>query len=118
MVREVTLYHNPRCSNSRGALAILRERNIPHRVVEYLKNPLDSLRLLELTAMLDIPPGALVRSKEAEYKEAGLSGDSTPDEIIAAIAAHPKLMQRPVVVQGKRAIIARPPEVLQAWLEE
>lgn len=113
---KVTIYHNPRCSNSRKALERLRERGIEAEVVEYLKQAPAAETLLELMDKLVDPPELLLRKKETPYRELGLSDDSTRDEIADAIAAHPILLQRPVVVVGKKAIIARPPERIDALL--
>jgi len=112
----ITIYHNPRCSNSRGALAILEESGQRFRVVEYVKTPLDANMLRALMDMLESPPHEMVRAKEPGYRERGLSKDSSPEELVSAMAAEPQLMQRPIVVQGDRAVIARPPEMLRAWL--
>jgi len=118
MPREAVIYHNTRCSNSCGALTILRERGVPHQVVEYLKAPLDAAGLTALMELLESPPHDMVRVKEAAYHEAGLSGQSSPEDLIEAMVAHPSLMQRPIVVQGERATIARPPEMLKGWLRD
>ncbi len=107
---EVVLYHNPRCSKSRATLALLRERGVEPRVVEYLETPLDVAALGELAAKLGRPPRQWLRAKEDAYREAGLSGRSSDAELLRAIAKHPILMERPIVVVGARAAIGRPPE--------
>ena len=107
---EVVLLHNPRCSKSRATLALLEERGIAPRVVEYLVHPLDREALHELVAKLGRPPQEWVRTVEDAYKETGLDADSSDAEVIAAMVAHPILMQRPIVVKGARAAIGRPPE--------
>lgn len=108
---EITLYHNPRCSKSRQALALLRERGIEPTVVEYFKHPPDAQRLGELLGMLGMTPRELMRTREPEYRALGLDdvglGD---DELIRAIVEHPVLMERPVAVKGRRAVLGRPPE--------
>jgi arsenate reductase len=106
----VRIYHNPRCSKSRETLALLRERGVEPDVVEYLKTPPDVKSLEQLLQKLKLPATALVRSKEAAYAEAGLSANSTPKQLLAAIAAHPVLLERPIVEVGQRAAIGRPPE--------
>ena len=103
----VVLYHNARCSKSRAALSILRESGVAPEVVDYLKSPLDAAALLDLLSRLAVPAEALLRRGDTLAKDLPLTTDA---EIIAAIAAHPKLMQRPVVVTNKGAVIARPPE--------
>lgn len=112
MSKEVTIYHNPRCSNSRGALAILRDRGIEPRVIEYLKTPLGTDDLRRLADLLALAAHDVLRTKESEYGDLNLS-PSTPDQdIFDAIATHPILLQRPIVVCGDKAVIARPPEML------
>jgi arsenate reductase len=113
---KVTVYHNPRCSKSRGMLAYLEERGIEPSVVRYLDTPLDVEALRALVTRLGIRPHDLVRAKEPAYRESGLSPDSTNDEVLAAMAAHPVLMERPVVVTGKGAAIGRPLENVDAIL--
>ena len=105
----VTIYHNPRCSKSRGALALLREHGIEPEIVEYLKTPLDRDALAALLALLGCRPRDVMRSKEAAYREhaVALLGD---DEQLAALAEHPILLERPIVVAGARAVVGRPPE--------
>ena len=106
-----TLYHNTRCSKSRGALELLRERGIEPDVVFYLEQPpsIDSLR--ELVAMLGTGARGLVRTGEPEYAELGLDDPALDEEaLLAAMHAHPQLIERPVFVLGGRAVIGRPPE--------
>lgn len=111
MPAPIVVYHNPRCSKSRAALALLRERGEEPEVVEYLKTPLDAGALRELLDVLDIPARDLIRSGEAPYRELRLADPTaTEDALIAAVAAHPILMQRPVVRRGGRAVVGRPPE--------
>jgi arsenate reductase (glutaredoxin) len=107
---EVTIYHNPRCGKSRAALALLQERGIEPRVVEYLKTPLRKDELRQLVAQLGIPPEQLVRKGEDVYKQEYSGRMLTDSQWLDALAAHPILMERPVVVHGKRAVIGRPPE--------
>jgi arsenate reductase (glutaredoxin) len=105
------IYHNPRCSKSRAALALLREQGIEPEIVDYLKTPPDRATLEALIAMLRIRPRDLLRTGEAEYGELGLANLELPDErIVQAMADHPKLIERPIVVQGGQARIGRPPE--------
>jgi arsenate reductase (glutaredoxin) len=108
---KVTIYHNPACSRSRGALEILVERGVPHDVVEYLKAPPSAETLASFLAMLSDPPGELVR-KDKRFAELGLepADYTTREQVIAILREHPELMQRPVVVRGARAVIARPSE--------
>jgi arsenate reductase (glutaredoxin) len=108
---QVTLYHNPRCSKSRQALALLQERGIEPKVILYLETPPDAATLTSLVKQLGLSRAHdLVRHKEAEYAEAGLSAESTDREVIEAMARFPKLIERPIGVRGKRAALGRPPE--------
>jgi arsenate reductase len=108
---DLTLYHNPRCSKSRGALELLEARGLAPHVVRYLETPPSAAELRELLSKLGIGARALLRSGEDEYRDLGLADASLSDEqLIAAMAAHPKLIERPILVAGKRAVIGRPPE--------
>lgn len=108
---EVTIYHNPRCSKSREALRLLRENSVEPRIVEYLKEPPSSAELIAILDKLDMPPRDLIRRKEAPYRDLNLDDASLGrDALVAAMAAHPVLIERPVVVKGDRAVLGRPPE--------
>ena len=115
-MNEVVLYHNPRCSKSRATLALLRERGVEPRIVEYLETPLDVAALEALAVKLGRPPREWLRPKEDAYRQAALSEQSSDAELLRAIAAHPILMERPIVVNGARAAIGRPPENVLAIL--
>ncbi len=107
----ITILHNPRCSKSRQTLALLQEQGIEPNVREYLKEPLNATELTNLLELLGIEAKALVRSKEDEFKATGLTLNSaSAEELIAAMVATPKLMERPVVISDKGARIGRPPE--------
>ncbi|MFB4368744.1 MULTISPECIES: arsenate reductase (glutaredoxin) [unclassified Pseudomonas] len=108
---DLTLYHNPRCSKSRAALQLLEERGLQPTVVLYLDTPPSAAQLREVLNKLGIPARQLLRSGEDEYRELNLA-DSTLDEdaLIAAMAAHPRLIERPILIAGDRAVIGRPPE--------
>lgn len=107
----VTIYHNARCSNSRGALALLRERGVEPTVVDYVAHPLGAAALGVLVARLGVPLRELLRSKEAAYAELDLGHPArTDEELYAAVAAHPVLLNRPIVVTDKGALLCRPPE--------
>lgn len=107
---DITIYHNPRCSKSRTTLALLEEHGITPRVVLYLETPPDAQEIERLLACLGTSADKLVRRGEAEYKACGLGKDSSDKDIIAAMASHPKLIERPIVVKGKQAVLGRPPE--------
>ena len=107
----VTIYHNPRCSNSRGALALLRERGVEPEIVDYLGHPLDVAQLKALVQRIGVPLHGLLRTKEAAYAELDLGNPArTEDGLYAAVAAHPILLNRPIVVTPKGALLCRPPE--------
>jgi arsenate reductase len=108
--RAVTLYHNPRCSKSREALAILEKRGVTLNVVEYLKTPLDRSQLRTLVDQLGISPGDLLRRGEEVFREKYGNRIMTDADSLDAMATHPILMERPVVVCRDQAVIARPPE--------
>jgi arsenate reductase len=107
----VTLYHNPRCSKSRQALELLRKRGIEPRIIEYLKMPPTAAELRALLKLLGMRPRDILRTKEAAFKEAGLDDAKKTDAaVIEAIVKDPILLERPIAVAGKKAVIGRPPE--------
>ena len=106
----ITIYHNPRCTKSRQTLALLQEQGVEPEVIEYLNTPLDADALRAVVAKLGVSAQDIVRVKEAEYAEAGLSSDSSEEAVIEALVQYPKLMERPIVVSGDNAVIGRPPE--------
>ncbi|MGS0977639.1 arsenate reductase (glutaredoxin) [Burkholderia glumae] len=113
----ITIYHNPRCSKSRETLALLDTLNTsgePVEVVEYLKAALTVAELKALHRQLDRPLLEMVRDNEAPFQELGLDRADLDDEALyQAIADHPVLLQRPIVVRGGKAVIGRPPEAVR-----
>ena len=108
---DLTLYHNPRCSKSRGALELLEARGLTPTVVRYLDTPLDASQLRDLLAKLKISARQLLRTGEDEFKALNLADASLSEaQLIDAMAAHPKLIERPILVVGNKAVIGRPPE--------
>ena len=107
------IYHNPRCSKSRQGLAVLQEANVDLEIIEYLKNPLTESELKGLLKKLDIPAIALVRINEAVWKEQFKNKDLSEDELIEAMVAFPKLIERPIVENGDTAVIGRPIEKIR-----
>jgi arsenate reductase len=105
----VTLYHNPKCSNSRNALAVLEQLGVDHDVVLYLKEPPDRSTLEAILDRLEDPPGDLVR-RDPRFAELGLTDAdvATPAQVVDVLLREHALMQRPVLVKGDRAIIGRP----------
>ncbi len=107
----IILYHNPKCSTSRRTLALLESQGIHPTIVEYLKTPPNKTQLKKILHSLGLEPRDLMRKKEAEYKNARLDDPRlTRDALIAAMVANPKLIERPIVVNGERAAVGRPPE--------
>ncbi|MCW3480811.1 arsenate reductase (glutaredoxin) [Neisseriaceae bacterium JH1-16] len=107
----VRIYHNPRCSKSRETLALLEARGIAPEVVEYLVTPPDAAALAGLLDKLGLEPRELMRRKEPEYAELNLADPALSREaLIAAMVAHPRLIERPIVVVGDKAALGRPPE--------
>ena len=106
----VTIYHNPRCSKSRQTLALLQDKGIEATVVRYLETPPDVATLRDILRMLGARPRDIMRRKEAAYREAGLDDAALDDDaLLAALVAHPALLERPIVVADGRAAIGRPP---------
>jgi len=107
----VRIYHNPKCSKSREALALIRAKGEEPEIIEYLKTPPTEAELKDLLKRMKVQPRDLLRTKEIPYKELGL-GDKTKsdDDIIAAMIAHPILIERPIVVTKKGVRLGRPPE--------
>lgn len=108
----VTIWHNPRCSKSRQTLALLQEKGIEPVIRQYLQDTPSEADVRDALAQLGRPAADLVRKGEPAYREAGLSKDSNPDTLIAAMVRFPKLIERPVVFAKGRAAIGRPPEAV------
>lgn len=107
----ITIFHNPRCSKSRATLALLQEKGIEPDIRLYLENPPDAAELAEILSLLGRSPRELMRTGEAAYKEQGLADTGLGDEaLIAAMAATPKLIERPIVLANGKAAVGRPPE--------
>ncbi|MEO8896225.1 MAG: arsenate reductase (glutaredoxin) [Rhizomicrobium sp.] len=111
----VTIYHNPHCSNSRRALEVIRAAGIEPDIVEYLKTPLSEDGLRQLVARTGQALRALVRDKEPLFAELGLA-DASEAELFAAVAAHPVLLNRPIVVTDKGTKLCRPGDQAAALL--
>lgn len=106
----IKIYHNPRCSKSRETLALLTEQQTSVEVIEYLKTPPTKDELKALLAMLGLTARQLMRSKEPEYSALGLDNTAlTEAQLIEAMVTTPKLIERPIVVNGNKAAIGRPP---------
>ncbi|MEX0961006.1 MAG: arsenate reductase (glutaredoxin) [Burkholderiales bacterium] len=106
----VTIYHNPRCSKSRNALAILEAKGADPVVVEYLKTPPTQAELTAILMKLGMRPEQIVRKGESVYKQKYTGRTLTADQWLDALVEDPILIERPIVVSGERAVIGRPPE--------
>ena len=113
---KAVIYHNPRCSKSRQALALLEEAGADINVIEYLNNPPSEKALSALVKKLGVPAIDLVRTKEPEFKALGLSKTDSDMKLIAALTKEPKLIERPIVITPNGARIARPPELVKELL--
>ena len=113
----VQMFHNPKCSKSRATLELLREHGIEPEIFEYLKMELNEQRLREVLEMLGIRPVDLLRKKQKEFLGTGLvASEATDDQLIAAMIDQPILIERPIVINGGRAAVGRPPENVLAIL--
>lgn len=107
----IRIFHNPRCSKSRATLALLQERGIEPEITLYLESPPDADELRSILQKLGLTARELMRKGEAEYREQGLADESlTEDELITAMVASPRLIERPIVLANGQAAIGRPLE--------
>lgn len=117
MTEATRIYHNPRCSKSRQTLELLTDRGIDPEIIRYLETPPTEQQLSEILEMLGCQPRELMRIKEKEYREQGLDNPELGrEELIRAMVAAPKLIERPIVVNNGRAAVGRPPENVLAIL--
>lgn len=108
---DLTLYHNPRCSKSRSALQLLEERGLTPTIVRYLETPPSAAQLNDLLGKLGIGARQLLRSGEDDYRTLNLADPGLSEaQLIEAMVAHPKLIERPILIVGSKAVIGRPPE--------
>ena len=110
------IYHNNRCRKSREGLAILEASNQPFEIINYLENPPSKEELVNILTLLDIKPIELVRKNEVIWKENFKNKELSDNDIINAMLQHPKLIERPIVVQNNKAVIGRPPEKIKELL--
>ncbi len=115
---ELLFLHNPNCSKSRAALGLLEARGIEFRTRLYLEDPLGKGELADLGQRLGKPALGFTRRKQSEFGAAGLDGSSSQDAIFEAVAAAPILLERPILIRGRRAAIGRPPEEILPLLED
>ncbi|HLQ24389.1 MAG TPA: arsenate reductase (glutaredoxin) [Acidiferrobacterales bacterium] len=108
---EAIIYHNPKCAKSRQTLQLLERRGIKPKIIEYLKTPPSKTEMKKILELLGLEPRELMRKQEPEYAEAGLNNAGlTRDALINAMLAHPKLIERPIVLANGKAALGRPPE--------
>jgi len=112
IMTKATIFHNPRCSKSRSALSILQEHNVEIEEIRYLETPPTKQTLESLCSMLCLKPFELIRTGEVLFKELGLNKHDllSDDEWLAILVDHPKLIERPIIQVGNKAVIGRPPE--------
>ena len=106
----IKIWHNPRCSKSRDSFKLLEEKEIDAEVVKYLEDVPTKEELTELLGMLDMTARELMRTKEDVYKELNLKDETSEEALIEAMVANPKLIERPIVIRGSKAVIGRPIE--------
>ena len=107
----ITIYHNPKCSKSRETLNLIAGQGTAVNIIEYLKNPPTAKKLKAILFLLDISPRELIRKKEGEYNELGLSNSAlSDDDLISFMVNHPILIERPIVLANGKAVLGRPPE--------
>lgn len=115
-MNKVAIWHNPRCSKSREALSILEQHECEKDIIKYLEVSPDKSQIVQILKMLGITPRELMRTKEDIYKELGLQKEEDETKLIEAMVLHPKLIERPIVIKGDKAIIARPPSLVKDFL--
>ena len=113
----VTIWHNPRCSKSRNAVALLEEKGVDADIVKYLDTPPSKEELVEMLKMLGLSARELMRTKEAIYKELNLKDENDEDKLIEAMVDNPKLIERPIVIKDGKAAIGRPIENIVALIQ-
>lgn len=108
----ITIYHNPRCSKSRQALELLQAYTETHNIeiIEYLKNPPTKKELKHIVDTLKVSAKELIRTNESEYRSAPLAANATEKDYLEKMLAHPKIIQRPIILLNNKAVIGRPPE--------
>lgn len=111
MTEPIRIFHNPRCSKSRQALELLTERGIEPEIIRYLETPPTEQELSDILEALGHQPRELMRTGESEFKEQGLDNPHlTREQLIAAMVASPRLIERPIVIANGKAAVGRPPE--------
>ena len=112
----IRIYHNPRCRKSRAGLEYLSSKTQDFEIIDYLKNPLSLDELTSLFKKLDLEPSEMIRKQEQIFKDEFKGKDLSNEEWLKAMAEHPKLLHRPIVEKGDRALFAQPPETIDQIL--
>ncbi len=107
---DIIIWHNPRCSKSREALKLLQEKGIEPKIYKYLDEHPTKEQIKEVLKMLGVGPREIMRTKEKIYKELGLKDVDDDEKLIEAMAEHPKLIERPIVIKEGKAVLGRPPQ--------
>ena len=106
----ILIYHNPRWGKSRNSVRILQEKNVTYKIIEYLKHPLSIDELKKILKILDLKAIDIIRKTEADYKDNGIEEIKDEEKILEAILKYPKILQRPIILNGEKGVIGRPPE--------
>ena len=106
----IKIYHNNRCRKSREGLQMIQESNQPYVILDYISNPLTANELKEIITILDIPPIDLIRKNETVWKSDYKNKVLSDQDLIVAMAAHPKLIERPIIIHKNKGVIGRPKE--------
>lgn len=111
------IYHNPRCRKSREGLQLLESSHQDFEIIDYLNNPPTEKELTDILKMLGLNPIQLVRKNETVWKENYKNKELTDAEIVRAMCENPKLIERPIVISGNKAVLGRPPENIEVLLK-
>ena len=115
-MKQIKIYHNNRCSKSRQALAIVNQLSNDVKVIDYINHPVLKSELIQVLQYLEMSPQDLLRKNEADYKEHVKGKDLNDDQMIDLMLEYPKLIERPIVIFDGRAIVARPPEMVNSFI--
>ena len=107
---KIKIYHNPRWGKSRNSVRILNESNLDYEIIEYLKDPLSANQIKEILQILNVRAIDIIRTTENDYKENNLKSITSEQGLVNAIVKYPQILQRPIIINGKKGIIGRPPE--------
>jgi arsenate reductase len=115
-MKRTTIWHNPKCSKSREALSLLEAHECEKEIIRYLETTPSKEEIKNVLKMLGVSARELMRTKEEIYKELELKSQQDEEKLIDAMVQHPKLIERPIIIKDGKAIIARPPELLEDFL--